>query len=208
MEPTVNLVRQAAAQTTINFADPNHTDGRTVSNIKERPYLVELEIQLKIIDPETVFILGPNRHWFDFMVNNVPFNLKLTQGNSADNAWNKTSVAFTFTGQTINQGNMNHLMENLIGNSKNERNRTTEYYYLVVNKNNGISICKSLLDIHTYHSNPSNIMQINWGHEFEHADYVCEDHREKMRELLTIARVSITQRQQGETSLFNWQGVL
>ena len=145
------------------------------------------------------------------MVNKVPFNLKLTQGNSADNAWQKKGTVFTFTGTvgTINdKSNINDFMENVIRKCKTVRNRTTEYHYLVVNKDNGKIICKSLLDIHTYHSNPSNMMQIKWCNEFKHANYVCEDHTKKMHDLMRILQRSVTQNRENEILLHDWDGVL
>lgn len=78
---------------------------------------------------------------------------------------------------------------------KNERNQMTEYHYLVVNKNDGKVLLKSILDIHTFKSNPCNDLQINWSNEFKYIDFVIPDanFKEKIQQLIKTIQASIKQ---------------
>jgi hypothetical protein len=73
-----------------------------------------------------------------------------------------------------------------------ERNPTTEYYYLVVHKKTREVLLKSLVDIHSYKVNcsASNVMQINWDSEFKHREYVAENRGSKMIELLQVVQTA------------------
>ena len=46
---------------------------------------------------------------------------------------------------------------------------------MFINKKDTNILVKSIIDIHTYKSNPSNILQINWQAEFNFIDYVTSD---------------------------------
>ena len=78
---------------------------------------------------------------------------------------------------------------------KTERNQMTEYHYLVVNKNDGKVLVKSILDIHTFKSNPCNYLQINWCNEFNNIDFVIPDtyFKEKIQQLIKTIQTSIKQ---------------
>ena len=76
---------------------------------------------------------------------------------------------------------------------KSERNHMTEYHYLVVNKNDGNILLKSILDIHTFKTNPSNDLQINWTNEFKNSEYTCADFKLKIQELLKAIQTSVKQ---------------
>jgi hypothetical protein len=83
---------------------------------------------------------------------------------------------------------------------KTERDPATEYHYIVVDKLTGASLVKSILDIHSYKTNPCNILQIGWKNEFAHADYEVKpaDYRAKVRELLGAIQTSIRQKRASE----------
>ena len=73
----VNAINLAC--TRINLKYSTKGDGRLTSAIKETEYLCRLEEKLKEINPLLVFKQQPvDRWWWDFSVNDVPFNLKLT----------------------------------------------------------------------------------------------------------------------------------
>jgi hypothetical protein len=78
---------------------------------------------------------------------------------------------------------------------KTERDRHTEYHYLVVDKDTGTVLLKSILDIHTYKSNPANIFQINWKKEFKNIDYVTPEskYRSALLEMFGTVQKSIRQ---------------
>ena len=71
----------------------------------------------------------------------------------------------------------------------------SEYHYLVVDKNTGAILLKSIIDIHTFKTNPSNIMQINWKHEFVHIDHETSDinFKVKIQEILKVVQTSVKQ---------------
>ena len=69
----------------------------------------------------------------------------------------------------------------------------TEYHYLVVNKETGKILLKSIFDIHTFKSNPCNDLQINWKNEFQHTEYITLDFNAKIQELLKVIQTSVKQ---------------
>ena len=64
---------------------------------------------------------------------------------------------------------------------------------MVKNKITGDVLLKSIFDIHTYISNPSNDLQINWKTEFTHSEYHTEeaDYLEKVQSLLLCIQTSV-----------------
>ena len=182
----------------INLSYATHSDGRLASAMKEGEYLAALEAGLKASYPSLVFEHQPqDRWWWDFRVNRVPINLKLTVGGT-DNAFNKNAIYYTLTGTELDKKNMNfnQFWKSIASaEKKTDRDPMTEYHYLAVNKANGEVLLKSILDIHSYKSNPCNILQINWANEFRQSDYVIEDskHKEKCIQLLKTIQASVKQ---------------
>ena len=128
--------------------------------------------------PKIQFETQPvERWWWDFRVNNIPFNLKISTGGT-DNAFNKVAIIYTITGKEVVKRNMNfNLFFKLLQEmpKKTERDEMTEYHYLVVNKNDGRVLLKSILDIYEFKSNPCNYLQINWANEFKHMNYMSSN---------------------------------
>ena len=112
-----------------------------------------------------------------------------------DNAFNKTSVLYTLTGVEVRKNmNFSEYYTTLKQTpKKSERDPMTEYHYLVVNKNSGKILLKSLLDIHTYKTNPCNNIQINWTNEFRHGDYVAPNLKSKVLELVKAIQACVSQ---------------
>lgn len=170
-------------------------DGRLTSAIKETEYLDLLTAGLKAADSRIVIERPKERAWFDIRIQGIPINLKISSGGS-DNAFNKTAIVFTLTGKELTKKNIN--FNKWYGEIKNSerksiRDKNTEYHYLVVDKETHKVLLKSILDIHTYKTNPCNIMQINWDNEFKHSEYSCEDHTKKCQELLKTIQASLRQ---------------
>lgn len=178
----------------INIQYSNEGDGRITSAVKEKPYLDKLEEGLKSKYPSLKIVRPKERFWYDIQIDTLAINLKLTTGKT-DDAFNKRSVVATVgcSNPTISQNtNFNKLYDALKGCAKtSERNKATEYHYLAIHKTTGAILLKSILDIHSYKSNPSNTLQINWDNEFKHIDYVCGDYRAKIRELLKTIQTSL-----------------
>lgn len=180
----------------INLIYSKDGDGRITSAVKEREYLNLLEKGLKENHPSLSFEHQPaDRWWWDFRVNGIHINLKLTTGGT-DNAFNKVAIIYSISGVEPEKKNMNYnqffktIKEY---HKKAERIHMSEYHYLVVNKNTGSILLKSIFDIHTFKTNPCNDLQINWNNEFNHIDFVSTDFKEKIKELLKTVQTSVKQ---------------
>jgi hypothetical protein len=173
-------------------------DGRTDSALKEGPFLEELKTTLEKIYPTWDIVISPPRASCDIMINGLRINLKLTDCKTADNSMNKPSIYYSITGLTTYPYSsnwnefINHL-EKTKDNIKYVRDRQTEYHYLVKNKRTGDVLLKPIFDIHTYISNPSNDLQINWKHEFLNRDYYTEEdmYIQKVLSLLKCIQLSV-----------------
>jgi hypothetical protein len=181
---------------TINMSFSKMGDGRIISAVKEKEYLDTLSEKLLQKYPDYKIEIPKERFWYDIRINTIPINLKLTTGKT-DNAFNKRAITSTISRvePCINQNtNFNTFYQDMRKySSKNERQYTTEYHYLVVNKNTGQVLLKSILDIHTYKKNSSNILQINWDNEFKNLSYMtpADKTREKIIELLKVIQTSL-----------------
>ena len=175
-------------------------DGRIDSAMKEGPFLEELKRQLLAAHPTWDVQISPPRAACDVMINGIRVNLKLTDCKTSDNAANKPSIFYSITGITTYKYSScwNDFLAKLQeaktrGEIKRTRDRTTEYHYLVKNKLTGAVLFKPIFDIHTYVSNPSNDLQINWKHEFENAAYVTTEDKyiEKVGALIAAIQKSV-----------------
>lgn len=175
-------------------------DGRIDSAMKEMPFLKELKRLLLEMHPDWEIILSPPRASCDFMVNTIRFNLKLTDCKTSDNSMNKPSIYYSITGLTSYpySSNWNEFLDRLTEAKRNgcikiHRDKSTEYHYLVKNKLSGDVLLKSIFDIHTYVSNASNDLQINWKHEFAQRTYQTENtnYIKKVQSLLVCIQTSV-----------------
>lgn len=175
-------------------------DGRITSAIKEKEYLDLLEKGLKDSYPSITVSRPKERHWYDVRIQDIPINLKLTTGGT-DNAFNKVAILYTISGVETTKKNMNYNQFFKAAREcakKAARDHATEYHYLVVHKERQGAdsvLLKSILDIHSFKSNPCNDLQINWNNEFKHMDHCIadEDFREKTKELLKTVQTSVRQ---------------
>jgi len=192
-DKTIEAIIRLSKEIKLDLSSCDGNDGRLVSAIKEKPLLDILE-NLLVEEFPFIKITRPSaRFWADIFINGIPINLKISSCKT-DNAFNKSSIKNTClqTEDSMGSCNFNRLYENLVEGLKPEtRNLKTEYHYLVFDKKSGNVLCKSILDIKTYKSNPSNILQINWNKEFASADYRCDNHKEKIRELLKTIQKSL-----------------
>lgn len=190
-------VKKEASMITLTYKNSQCDDGRITSALKEREYLERLKVGLEISNSDIVVDIPGVRCWYDVKINDIPINLKITTG-STDNAFNKTAIYYTITGRDDIGTNLNfngwwaRLKE---AEKKEMRDPESEYHYLVVDKNSGAVLLKSILDIHTYKSNPSNILQINWRNEFVNEDYQTPplEFKNKQKELVSVIQSSVSQ---------------
>jgi len=195
-ETTIQEIKRAA--TLVGITKSDNADGRIESAMKETPFLNELK-QILITDhPDWDVVISPPRASCDIMVNSIRINLKLTDCKSSDNSMNKPSIFYSITGLTNYpySSTWNDFIERIReAKIKKQRDKLTEYHYLVKNKLTGDVLLKPIFDIHTYVSNPSNDLQINWKNEFLHADYGIggggEQYMKKVEELLLCIQKSV-----------------
>lgn len=175
-------------------------DGRIDSAMKEGPLLIELKEKLLKSHPSWEIIISPPRAACDIMVNSIRINLKMTECKWGDDAMNKPSIYYSITGNTDYpySSTWNEFLFRLEeARDKNQikktREKTTEYHYLVKNKLTGDVLLKPIFDIHSYISNPSNILQVNWKNEFAHYDYSIKDEEyiPKVESLLCCIQKSV-----------------
>lgn len=178
----------------INLTYSKEGDGRITSAIKEKEYL---DLLVTGLNSRITTEIPKERWWYDIRIGGIPFNLKITSGGT-DNAFNKTAIIYTISGKESTKRSMNYNEWFKIikdGEKKKVRDKRTEYHYIVVDKDTGSVLIKSILDIHAYKSNPSNDMQINWAHEFKHSDYYIDDceFEDKIKKLLNTVQTSVKQ---------------
>lgn len=184
----------------IGIEKSENCDGRIDSAMKETPLLNELKRVLLKKHPEWEVVISPPRASCDIMVNSIRINLKLTDCKSSDNSVNKPSIYYSITGLTDYpySSNWNDFFDILTdaktkGHIKKQRYKPTEYHYLVKNKLTGDVLLKPIFDIHTYVSNASNDLQINWKKEFTDSEYHTEeaDYLKKVQSLLVCIQKSV-----------------
>jgi hypothetical protein len=175
-------------------------DGRIDSAMKETPFLFELKKLLLEKYPDWTIIISPPRASCDIMIQNLRINLKLTDCKSSDNSVNKPSIYFSITGlqDYPYSSTWNDFLDKLTEakkkkHIKEQRDQSTEYHYLVKNKLTGEVLLKPIFDIHTYVSNPSNDLQINWKNEFTNITYHTKDidYMKKVESLLCCIQKSV-----------------
>jgi hypothetical protein len=174
-------------------------DGRIDSAIKEPEFLKEIKRILLDKNPTWDVLIPSSRNSFDIMINSIQINLKLSDCKSSDNSASKKAIYYSLTGRLDypSSSNFNEFYKRVKEayhdkTIKTHRCKQTEYHYLVKNKITGDVLLKPIFDIHTYVSNASNDMQINWGKEFINADYYTEDvdYLKKIRSLITCLQCS------------------
>ncbi len=193
-ERVIELIRDECKKISLKY-DTGGGDGRITSAIKEKEYLDLLTTGLQAADSKIQIERPKDRAWYDIRIQGIPINLKLSTGGT-DNAFNKTAVIFTLTGKELTKKNINFnkwYKELCATDRKTTRNKNTEYHYLVVDKETHKVLLKSILDIHTYKTNPCNILQINWDNEFKNIEYSCENFIERSMELLKTIQSSLRQ---------------
>jgi hypothetical protein len=177
-------------------------DGRIDSAMKEAPFLNEMKHILLQKHPDWDIVISPPRSSCDIMINSIRINLKLTDCKSSDNSVTKPSIYYSITGLTTYpySSNWNEFLDRLChakttNQIKKQRYKPTEYHYLVKNKLTGDVLLKPIFDIHTYVSNASNDLQINWKKEFAHSEYHIEDedadYMNKVQSLLICIQKSV-----------------
>lgn len=144
-------------------------DGRTNSCIDE-DRIVE-KLLKKFPD---IIVVPKIRMWYDILVRDykfgwIPVNIKTTTGFTSDNVGNLSICVQAYTDEVLSKEIMHNngkmykvLLEKL---QKKEYNNTPgkDYYFLVVNKENGEVIVNSVLGLSKLTSNNNNLpFQVKW----------------------------------------------
>jgi len=117
--------------------------------------------------------------WYDISIDDIFFNIKISNALGCDNALNKKSVVYSLS--TLNEKDIPNrmtfdTMNRLVTKYKRKtRDVNKEYYFLFVHKGTHEIIIKSMNDISNYVSNPSNVLQINWKREIRDKHIVFDD---------------------------------
>jgi len=201
MEPTYkNTISETMIAAKMIDIQKTSSDGRMDSAMKEQPFLKELKTELLRKHPLWIVDISQPRACYDVMINEIRINLKITECKYSDNSMNKPSIYFSITGDSNYpySSTWNDFLDmltkaNRANMIKQQRDKSSEYHYLVKNKATGDVLLKPIFDIHTYISNPSNNLQINWKNEFDNLDY-CVDDKEylaKVHSLLVCIQKSV-----------------
>jgi hypothetical protein len=183
------------------FAPTADEDGRSQSSNLESVVLTMIKTHMLQKHPWWCIEIQKSRTFCDVVVNGICINLKLTEGKSADNSASKKGIFYSMTGLETYPATStwDYFYKQLRqakqhGRFKTVRYKPTEYHYLVIHKGSpGRVLLKAIFDIHTYRSNPSNDLQIQWNHEFAHADHATKDalYGEKVVSLLKTLQKSV-----------------
>lgn len=166
-------------------------DGRLNSANHEYLYLDALSSHLH----DELVEIPVSRHWYDIKINSIPFNLKLTTGQSTDNIFNKKAITFSLNGsyseiEKIRYNTFDTWYKDMMTmNRKQTRDKISEYHFIVVNKISGQILVKSIFDILSYRSNPSNILQVKWSYEFNFPDVYTTDNEFKNKQLSLLRTI-------------------
>lgn len=193
-ETTIDRIIYACSNLNMDFKS-GHKDGRINSAIMEDKLLEKLQSVLNNSYPEIKVDIPTHRFWYDIKIDDIPINLKITSGGT-DNAFNKNAIIYSIIGYDLKffSGSFESLWyKTIIYEKKKVRDKTTEYHYLVFDKSSGRFLLKPIFDIHSYTSNPCNILQINWKNEFKNLDYSTkdEDYTTKVISLMKTIQKSV-----------------
>jgi hypothetical protein len=161
-------------------------DARTESLLQEADVIRAINTYTS-----TSCITPPPRYWYDIAIvdkvkTNVIYyiNIKISSG-GCDNAFNKKAIAYSLSNIAENDINntmsYNQLWDIVMSpkTSRKKRNRNAEYYFLYIDKLDKTVFIRSLCDIRSWVSNPTNILQINWAKEKKEEEKEKEKEKEK-----------------------------
>jgi len=137
----------------------DNEDGRIGSSILEKKVLNKIKEEIPQI------IKAKSRCWYDFEYKGYYFNLKITNGKTRDNIFDRCSFLYILEGKQKNISFSK--LYDLLTNTKNLKRNYREYYYLVIFKNGAKPFLRSLCDLKCvrYNSNLNNVLQISWNEE-------------------------------------------
>ena len=150
------------------IANSDSKDGR-INSVKDEDTIVDTLLKSEL---KEYIVIQNIRQVADivFKINEelIHFNIKTTNGKSADNIFSKLGTLIAFTDIDANELkcsiSWNDFTDKLFNNYK-ETDR--DYYYLVIDKISGRVMIRGLKELNTIKTNPSNILQMEWYKEFD-----------------------------------------
>lgn len=189
----------------VMIADTSYKDGR-ISSINDEENLLSL---IKANPPKGYTILeAPPRYWYDFaLVNDMefyPINIKSTTGHSADNISSKEGMYYALTGRDPKEDKITsfeNFNKKIIEYYKEDA--ATDYFFLVLFKNQGSLFFTSLKRLEVLVPNGNNLpFQCKWENNLEYTKRSC---REQSEYILNTYIESFMKRTSGLEYLLNWR---
>lgn len=168
---SIKMIHKYLENSQINNST-NSVDGRTNSCIDEDIIIEKLKISPF---KERLYIPKP-RHWFDIAIMDyqygwLPINIKSTTTKTADNTGNLAMCVYALTDydmdlkKTYHNGKMSKIFIDCLKNKRYNKTLNRDYYFIVVNKENGNIISNSVKGLNELTPNINNLpFQVKWSH--------------------------------------------
>lgn len=161
----------------------NSTDGRRNSCIDEDIIIEKLKISPF---KDRLYIPKP-RHWFDIAIMDyqygwLPINIKSTTTKTADNTGNLAMCVYSLTDydmdlkKSYQNGKMSKIFIDCLKNKRYNKILYRDYYFIVVNKENGNIISNSVKGLNQLTPNINNLpFQVKWSHnrKYNYKSILC-----------------------------------
>lgn len=188
-----------------NFNIISH-DGRVNSILDETNAITFIKNNIQVDN----FEIAPARHWYDIAITYqgqwFPINIKITTGDSADNASSKAGMYYALTGIDPSKPNMgvagyekfNKALYTHFASTTN-----TDYYFLVIFKNTGKILFTSLKHVDKLTINPRNLpYQIKWN---DNLQPTLRTEEEQSKYIMNTFITAFKQQLKGVEFLDAWQ---
>ena len=169
-------------------------DGRLDSALSETVVIDHL----KTILPDCEIDVAPARYWYDIAITKdgkfFPINIKITNGNTADNISSKKGMYYALTGIRPEVEKGLDKWETFIQKlTTNYTESDADYYFIVCFKNSGELLFTSLKHIQTLVPNGNNLpFQCNWGYNRNLTDRSDEEQRKYVMDMFINSYVKRT----------------
>lgn len=157
----LNKIREFLIRENVKLSN-DFKDGRVNARINEDEII-------KIIKKKFNIDVPRSRHWFDFSIDEngifYPVNIKITDTTHADNLNCKLGIYYALTGRMPDFPNEVSWFDYFESLKKHINESTTDYYFLVIDKNNVSNIfINSLKCLQTLQPNGNNLpFQCKWN---------------------------------------------
>ena len=167
---SIKMIHKYLENSQINNST-NSSDGRTNSCLDEDIIIKEL---LKSSFKNRLYV-PKARHWFDIAIKDyqygwLPINIKSTTTKTADNTGNLAMCVYALTDYNMDlkhsyqNGEMSKIFVDCLKNKKYNKILNRDYYFIVINKENGNIISNSVKGLNELTPNINNLpFQVKWS---------------------------------------------